>query len=101
MKCFTALSDVLSQINELPWSEALYLPAHSRWSLNTRCVVANPDNLGEVIVHNGQQFRYALNIQQIKDIYLNASAQQPNLDLEKFFQAFIYYYQHDAFLTFF
>ena len=98
------LSAVLLESSRLPWNHALYLPSDEEWSLFSRCAVLDEDESdGEDETRkfaSQHGLAYALGVQQIQDIMTNARAQRPNASAEELFEAFLYYYDHDAYISF-
>jgi len=79
----------------------LYLPMEEVWRLETRCMVldqSDVDGIPEVVKRHGLSF--ALEIPTVRDIVANAIQQRPNVSLEQLLQAFLFYYDHDAFIAF-
>lgn len=104
MRNLTTLSDVLTHAQELPWNEALFLPTHKDWSLQSPCAVCDPDaseggdELPSIAVMN--DLRYALSMSGVQDIVANAKEQKPGCTPEDLLKALLFYYQHDAFISF-
>jgi hypothetical protein len=99
------LAKVLENANELPWEYALYLsPKEKPWHLNSRGAVLNLDNCEEdeedPIFARQNGLIYTLNISNIQDVVDNAKQQKPDIDIDGLLKAFLYYYNHDAFIEF-
>ena len=97
-------SDVLDRANEFPWDEALFLPEKGNWSLDSSCTVMSLDDCEDdeenpkFAVDNG--LTYALTIHELQGIVLNARQQRRDCSLEGLLEAFLYYYEYDAYLAF-
>lgn len=104
---FVKLIEVLRAANQQRWDHALYLP-HDRkkWALDTNALVLdpedveNPDNPSDdPIIAKSNNYRYVLMIQDIQSIVENARMQKPASD-QVLYDAFMYYLEHDAFISF-
>ena len=98
------LTEVLSEVEELPWNHALYLPFNSKWALDTQCAILDPDDCSDdeenppLAIQHG--LSYALTVQQLQGIRANAAAQLSTLSEEDLLTALLYYYDNDAFIKF-
>lgn len=96
------LSEVFTGVDQLNWKFALYLPAREKWGLESHCAVLDPDECGpdedEPEFAKANSLRYALTIQQIRGVVLNVRQQKSNATFEELLRAFLFYYDHDAFL---
>lgn len=96
------LSKLLESPNDFPWNEAVYLPSDKNWSLASSVAVWSPDDTedGEdpdIARTNG--LTYALGMSSCQDIVANAKEQKPKCTLDELFDAFMFYYKNDAFIT--
>ena len=102
MSRLRGLSEVLSEIDELPWNHAVYMAFDKKWNLNTQCAVLDPEDcecgaeVPEFAAENG--LNHVLSVQQIQDIRVNATAQKRGLTDQEMFEAFVYYHDNDAFI---
>jgi len=98
----TYLREAFAHVEAYSSSESLFLPMDEVWTLDTAAVVANLDEVGhldsESIEMKGRRYEYALGFDTLKDIVANAEHQTPDLKLEQLLEAFLYYYDHDAFV---
>lgn len=102
MEKFT-LAEVLSNIEDFSWSDALYLPDDEVWSKCTKGVILDPDDVEDdeddlpkyAKDHN---LTYALSIQNIEGIVENVREQKREPTIEDYLQAYLFYYDHDAFI---
>ena len=95
---------VLETIGEQPetW---LYLPPQ-QWTLETKGIFSQDsselaeDEIG--IPHEYQDKGWIATLDQatIEDIVLNAKEQKETVSVEELFEAFLFYYEHDAFILF-
>ncbi len=98
------LRDVLTNSEEHPWRAFLFLHEDKNWNLDSDCAVLNLDDLE--IDEEVPQFAidnnliYALSIQDVQDIVINAREQRTNCTDEDLLKAFLYYYDNDAFIDF-
>jgi len=102
---FVLLKHVLEQVESFPWTHALYADRTVPWSLQTKCLVHDPDDvasddddLPEIVV--AAEMQDVLEIQDVKDIVANAKAQRPDVTLDELLQAFVFYIERDAFIAF-
>lgn len=109
MDSFTELKNILINAKELPWNEYLFLPIDKNWSLDSVCSVINWDQLDENELEDDgdtpkiakeNKLIYALDIATIQEIVDNAQQQRPQCSESDLFEAFLYYYYNDAFITF-
>lgn len=97
------LEYVLEHIQEFNWSDALFLPEDEKWSLETRCMILDPDDvksdeedLPEQALEN--HLMYALDIQIIQSICINVYEQKKDYSKEDLLMVFLYYYDYDAYI---
>ncbi|MEH7355521.1 hypothetical protein V7150_18460 [Neobacillus drentensis] len=109
MDSLTELKYILNNVNELPWNEYLFLPIDKKWTIDSVCSVINWDELDEdelegdgdtPIFAIDNNLIFVLDIATIQDIVNNAKQQRPQCSALDLFQAFMYYYNNDAFITF-
>jgi hypothetical protein len=80
------------------------MPFDKKWKLDTQCAVLDPNDcegdaeVPEFAAQNG--LSYVLSVQQIQDIQANATAQRQGLTDQELFEAFLYYYDNDAYIKF-
>lgn len=100
----TTLGKVLSIADQLPLDADLFLPFDEVWEPNTRCAVERMDRYAEepavpeVATRNG--LGRALQIAQVQDIVDNARQQRASASVEELVEAFLFYYDRDAFIDF-
>jgi hypothetical protein len=100
----TTLREVLSTAERLPLDTNLYLPFDEVWAAGTRCVVARVDRYAEepttpeLAAQHG--LGYALQAVQVQDIVINAREQRPGITVEDLVEAFLFFYDRDAFIDF-
>ncbi len=101
----TTIKDVLVNAPHLLWSDSLFLPDNLTWELETKVIVWDPDDVEleedeipkiakELGLHS------SLGIQDIQSIVRNAKEQVEDCSIERLFEAFLYYYDNDAFIEF-
>lgn len=99
------LKDVLTDIDNYKWSDALFLTEDEVWDLQTKCAVLDPDDV-EDDEDDAPRFAidnnlvYTLSIQDIKGIVKNAYEQKSNCSEKDLLDAFLHYYDNDAFVDF-
>jgi hypothetical protein len=98
------LRKILNEIEKFEWSDALFLPEDETWSLDTQGTVLDPDDVeddGEEVPEFAREhdLMYALSIQTIQSIIKNASEQKKDCTDADFLEAFLHYYDHDAYIV--
>ena len=103
------LADVLVEPRGQPggW---LFLPKDEEWELGVAALVKEmeevpPGDEGEEEAGYPQQARTAnlmaaLRLVDVEDVVANARAQKPDASEAELLEAFLYYYDNDAFITF-
>ncbi|MRN57384.1 DUF7716 domain-containing protein [Paenibacillus monticola] len=104
MENFIALRNILNNIEQFEWSNALFLPEDETWDLDTKGAVIDPDDVeddSEEVPKFAREnnLQYALDIQTIKGIIKNAFLQKVECTDDDLFEAFLYYYDNDAFIV--
>lgn len=97
----TTISDVLSVDTPPAPTGFLYLPMDEVWQLQTRCaVLAKSDSDGVPDLAQQHGLSYALEMASVQEIVVNARGQLGEPTVDQLFEAFLFYYDHDAFITF-
>ena len=99
------LGFILENIDKFKWSDALYLPEDEIWNKDTEGMVLDPDNVendeDEVPKEAKEKnLIHALNIQIIQSIVDNSYQQKSKLSVEELVEAYLYYYDYDAYIDF-
>lgn len=97
------LSYVLENIDEFEWSDALFLPEDEVWNLDTEGLICDPndvENESDEVPQAAKEHNLidALSIQDIQDIVYNAKQQKENVSIDELLEAYLYYYDNDAFV---
>ncbi|WP_066060011.1 DUF7716 domain-containing protein [Robertmurraya korlensis] len=109
MGSLTDLKTVFKNINFLPWNEYLFLPKDKNWSLDSLCSIINWDAMDEEeigddgdtpIFATDNNLIYVFDIATVQDIVDNAKQQLPEPTEAQLFEAFMYYFNNDAFISF-
>ena len=97
------LVDVLRNIESFEWSKALFLPEDEIWGIDTKCMILDPndvededDEAPQIALEN--ELSYALDVQSIQAIVQNISEQKKDFTDEDLLEAFLYYYDNDAYI---
>ncbi len=104
MEGLMVFRDVLLNVNEFSWRDTLFLPKDDIWSLSSMCAVLYTDDLEDS--EEVPQFAldnnlvWALNIQDVQNIFENAKQQRFLCSDTDLLEAFLYYFDNDAFITF-
>lgn len=96
----TTLGNVLKNVSRFNARHYLYLPMDELWQLETRCAVladSDLDGVPHVAQKNG--LSYALGVAAIQDVVANVEEQVKDAKVDQLLQAFLFYYDHDAFIT--
>ena len=96
------LGQVLSTANKLPTDASLFLPIGDKWTLETKCIIADGDleDAEALVKEMDPAYGYALLISQVQDIAANARLQRSDVSDVHLLQAFLFYYDRDAFIDF-
>ena len=95
------LAYVLEHIEEFNWSDALFLPEDEKWNLKTKCMILDLDDVDEVPKQDAKKnLIYTLDIQTIQSINKNAYEQKKDCSRTDLVEAFLYYYDYDAYIKF-
>src|SRR4051794_9206667 len=98
------LGDVLANAETSSSRDALFLPMDEAWTLDTPSIVTDLDAINdpasEAINADGRTYQYALGIDTLIDVIVNAREQAKNVSRDEILEAFLYYYDHDAFIAF-
>ncbi|CQR56687.1 hypothetical protein JI735_29205 [Paenibacillus sonchi] len=104
MEKLITLKKILNNIEQFEWSDALFLPADETWDLDTKGAIIDPDDVEDDSDEvpefaKKNNLMYALDIQTIKGIIKNALVQKVECTDEDLIEAFLYYYDNDAFIV--
>jgi hypothetical protein len=99
------LRDVLINVEEFEWRDALFVKRDEEWTLDSKCAVLDPDDVEDDADEEPRfaidnNLKYALNMQEVRGILKNAYEQKSNCNEDDLFKAFLYYYDNDAFMLF-
>ena len=97
------LRSALREASEGPYGYALYLPEDEPWTLDTRCALVDAndpsadDTLGPAFAQ-AHRLRFALDYRMVRGIRNNLMQQVASPSDLLLLEAFLYYYDNDAFL---
>jgi hypothetical protein len=87
----------------------LYLSASVNWTLDSPCLILESEEVppeleddpdaGIPEIVKERDLMEALSVGQVQEIVTNAKSQKANVSDEELLEAFLYYYDNDAFLT--
>lgn len=105
MNEFVTLGEVLQNINSYRWSDALFLLDEDEWGEDTKGVILDPNNVEddeEDVPDFAKKNNMvdALGIGTIQEICDNAFQQKKECTIDELINAYLYYYNNDAFITF-
>jgi hypothetical protein len=100
MTALTTLGKVLQNPDAYK-AGVLYLAENAVWSLQTTAaVLAESDVDGNPPFAEVQGLRYAIGMGAVCEVAQNAKLQLGTVTPDQLLEAFLYYYDHDAFLCF-
>lgn len=99
------IQEILSNADTFTWSDSLFLSIDDVWVLETEGLVWDPDDVEsdeDEVPKSAEENGYDcfLSIQTIQSIVRNAKQQRPDASLKLLLDAFLYYWDNDAFITF-
>ena len=100
MNNLLSLGEVLIHIDDYPADFALFLPLDEDWNEQTRCLVRDneTEETGNGSAAGEKGLEYALGVYAVQDIVANAKEQDPDASGATLLKAFLFYYDHDAFI---
>lgn len=103
------LEDVLSNIQAYSFKAWLYLPKDEAWTVSCRCAVLESEEVPPELEHipdvgmpefaKSHNLVQTLPVEVVRGIVQNAKMQKPEISDAKLFEAFLYYYDNDAFIV--
>lgn len=96
------LSELLANVEQIDPTYELYMPKQEAWTLDTPCSVIGYEDYADA--EEDPQYAlennlvYVFGIETVRSIVSNARLQKAEVSLKELYDAFIYYYDHDAFL---
>ena len=110
MKTEKIVGEVFANSEEECTNSWLYLPMEKPWSLDSKCLVLESEevppeeedkpNAGIPQIAISMGMIQIMPITTVQDIIINAKEQSKTLSEKDFFEAFLYYYDNDAFMAF-
>ncbi|MCB2343283.1 DUF7716 domain-containing protein [Clostridium estertheticum] len=102
MNKIVKLRDVLLNIKEFKWNDGLFVVRDEELVLNSRCAVLDPDDVEDDADEEPRfaidnNLKYALNMQDVRGVVMNAYEQKSSCTENDLLEAFLYYYSNDAF----
>lgn len=90
-------------MQEFEFGGALFLPEDEVWNLDTEGLICDPndvENESDEVPWVAKEHNLidALSIQDIQDIVYNAKQQKENVSIDELLEAYLYYYDNDAFI---
>ena len=96
------LGGVLAGIEHFPARHGLFLPTDEEWDEHTRCAVLpmsdEDDEAPPFAAEHGLE--YALGVYAVQDVVANARLQVPAPSDRMLVDAFLFYFDNDAFIDF-
>jgi hypothetical protein len=104
----STLEKILNDIEGFPFDYGVYLPSDEKWQLGSRAAVLEEDEVlpeeedepdaGVPQFAKDNKLKEALQVSMVQSIVENSKAQISNISIEKLFEAFLYYYDNDAYI---
>jgi hypothetical protein len=95
----TTLGYVLNNPERFDSGHYLYLPFGDVWQLNTNCAILPDSGLeGVPAIATANELSYAIGVAAVQDIVVNAKAQVEQVSADQLLEAFLFYYDRDAFI---
>lgn len=107
MSAETCFSEILASPESWPWNHQVYADNTADWTLTTPCLVLkqdaeelddDPDALPRQVIDLG--FDHVLGIQDFQMIVSNAILQNSQATPDDLMDAFLHYYDNDAYIDF-
>jgi len=102
------LQEALLDIAGQPETAWVYLPADKNWDLNSMCAILESEEVppeledeldaGVPAFAKANDLIQALPVTVVQDVTQNALAQRPGASPTDLLEAFLFYYEHDAFI---
>ena len=97
------LSFILKNIKDFKWSDALFLPEDEVWEKDTKGMFLDPDDVEDDEDDVPREAKenhlvYTLGIQTIQLIVRNLEQQKHDISEDDLIEAFLYYYENDAYI---
>jgi hypothetical protein len=105
---FLLLSGILAHAHNFPWDGDLFIPKDGDWNNDTKGMVVRIDiddlddgnDFDDLPIVKHYNLRYVLSMAAVQTIVSNAESQKPAINEDQLLQAFLFYFDHDAFITF-
>jgi hypothetical protein len=102
------LKQALLSINSQSTRCWLYLPATVSWTLESLCLIAESEEVppeeeddpdaGMPQIAKDNELMQVLSVSEVQDLVENVKAQKSDVSDEELFEAFLYYYDNDAYM---
>jgi len=102
------LRDALQRVSDFSSKAWVYLPREGSWNLDSECAILENEEVppeleddpsaGVPDFAKRHNLRQVLPVTVVQDIVANVHAQKSDAKLEDLVGAFLYYFQHDAFM---
>ena len=102
------LQKVLEHIEKYSCRYWVYLPSEDKWNIGSKAAVLESEEVppeleddpdaGIPVVAKANKLMEALPISVVQSIVRNAQAQVSDVSMEQLFEAFVYYYDNDAYI---
>jgi hypothetical protein len=95
------LGKALAEIERFPARHALFLPADEKWDERTLCAVLPlPDEVDDPPFAKEHDLTHAMDVYSVQDVVANARLQTPDPSARLLVEAFLFYFDNDAFIVF-
>lgn len=103
MERIIELKKLLLEAELFPWNEHVYMAKDGDWSLVSKCFLFDLNDLADdeedPCFAKENNLRCVLSVADVQDIVLNMKQQKANCSVQELFDAFIYYFNNDAFIN--
>jgi hypothetical protein len=96
----TTLSELLTKPDQLDPRQFVYLPMGEPWSLSTRCALLECSDInGNPEFAEKHGLEYAIGADAVQGVAYNLKSQVPVPTEKQLLEAFLFYYDNDAFVS--
>lgn len=93
------LIELLRSGDRFGWSGRVYLPLDEAWEQGTRCAVGGRPSPDEGVLDEAPLgLTGCIGIEEVRQVVQNLAAQIPEPSAEQLVEAFLHYYDNDAFI---
>lgn len=98
MNILTELGKILNEINNYRDDQLLFLPKNESWNVDSKGVVLCENDIDGLNFAKLHKLENVIGIYAVQDIVANLKQQIPDPSPDQLTQAFLFYYDNDAFI---